>query len=143
MPGAIGENILDGQMIRGMPRSRDAVPLNEGVARRNEAVVDDLGPQTVGIDVGGNGLAGEQCRYDGSCEWGVRIVPGKDARLGRTGIPVAVVSADVNSGRIDRLLKAGAFQYLTKPLDVQALLTLLDDFRNQTLEAAVKNVTAA
>lgn len=42
-------------------------------------------------------------------------------------IPVVVISADATSGRVDRLLAAGARAYLTKPLDVKKLLALLDE----------------
>lgn len=46
-------------------------------------------------------------------------------------IPVVVISADATPGQIERLLTDGALAYLTKPLDVKKLLTLLD----QTLPA--------
>jgi CheY-like chemotaxis protein len=42
-------------------------------------------------------------------------------------IPVTVVSAETNRGEIERMLQAGAHSYLTKPLDVRAVLRLLDD----------------
>jgi signal transduction histidine kinase len=42
-------------------------------------------------------------------------------------IPVVIVSADATPGQIDRLLAAGARAYLTKPLDVAKLLTLVDE----------------
>jgi PAS domain S-box-containing protein len=41
-------------------------------------------------------------------------------------IPVVVLSADASQHQVDRLLAAGAKQYLTKPLDVDEVLTLLD-----------------
>jgi PAS domain S-box-containing protein len=41
-------------------------------------------------------------------------------------LPVVVVSADATAGQIQRLLAAGATQYLTKPLDVAQLLEILD-----------------
>jgi CheY-like chemotaxis protein len=43
-----------------------------------------------------------------------------------TAIPVIVISADATPGQIDRLLTDGALAYLTKPLDVKKLLSLLD-----------------
>jgi len=43
------------------------------------------------------------------------------------GIPVIVLSADATSGQIERLLAAGATAYLTKPLDVQRFLDLLEE----------------
>jgi CheY-like chemotaxis protein len=42
-------------------------------------------------------------------------------------IPVAVLSADATSSQSQRLLTAGAAAYLTKPLDVSQLLSLLDE----------------
>jgi PAS domain S-box-containing protein len=47
-------------------------------------------------------------------------------------IPVVVVSADALSSQIDVALRAGAFQYLTKPVSVAELLTVVD----QVLESA-------
>jgi CheY-like chemotaxis protein len=42
------------------------------------------------------------------------------------GIPVVMVSADATPGRVERLLAAGAREYLTKPLDVVRLLQVVD-----------------
>jgi PAS domain S-box-containing protein len=43
-----------------------------------------------------------------------------------SAIPVVIVSADASPGQVDRLRAAGAADYLTKPIDVSALLDLLD-----------------
>jgi len=43
-------------------------------------------------------------------------------------IPVVMVSADATETQIQRLLAAGARDYLTKPLDVKRFLALLDEF---------------
>jgi CheY-like chemotaxis protein len=42
-------------------------------------------------------------------------------------IPVVVVSADATATQIERLLHAGAADYLTKPFDILQFLKLLDD----------------
>jgi signal transduction histidine kinase/ActR/RegA family two-component response regulator len=42
-------------------------------------------------------------------------------------IPVVVLSADATQHQIERLLAAGAFRYLTKPIDVQDLLSIVDE----------------
>lgn len=42
-------------------------------------------------------------------------------------IPVAIISADATPGQVQRLLSAGAVAYLTKPINVRDLLSLLDD----------------
>lgn len=41
--------------------------------------------------------------------------------------PVVVISADASPGQIERLIAAGASAYVTKPIDVQELLQLLDE----------------
>jgi CheY-like chemotaxis protein len=41
-------------------------------------------------------------------------------------LPVVVVSANSEGGRHERLLKAGAFGYLDKPLDVTEFLAIID-----------------
>ncbi|MGH2721601.1 MAG: ATP-binding protein [Actinomycetota bacterium] len=44
-----------------------------------------------------------------------------------SSIPVVILSADATPGQIQRLLDAGADGYLTKPLDLRAVLALLDE----------------
>jgi len=43
------------------------------------------------------------------------------------GIPVVIMSADATRRQIEHLLAVGARAYLTKPLDVRAFLSMLDD----------------
>jgi signal transduction histidine kinase len=43
-------------------------------------------------------------------------------------IPVVIISADAMQQQLDRLLKAGARHYLTKPLNVPDLLQVVDEF---------------
>ncbi len=43
-------------------------------------------------------------------------------------IPVVILSADATPSNIDRLLKAGANNFITKPLDVVGLLGVLDEY---------------
>ena len=43
-------------------------------------------------------------------------------------IPVVIISADAMSGQINRLLKAGAKKYLTKPIDLSEFLKVIDNF---------------
>ena len=40
---------------------------------------------------------------------------------------MVILSADATAGQITRLLSQGARAYLTKPVDVGEILTLLDD----------------
>lgn len=52
-------------------------------------------------------------------------------RLGMTprcaDIPVAVLSADATQSQVKRFLNAGAVDYLTKPLELEKLLSLIDE----------------
>jgi len=45
--------------------------------------------------------------------------------------PVVVISADVTPHQAERLRAAGAWEYLTKPLDVARFLALLDQFLDE------------
>jgi signal transduction histidine kinase/ActR/RegA family two-component response regulator len=47
-------------------------------------------------------------------------------------IPVVILSADATPGQMSRLVEQGARAYLTKPLDVRQLLTLIDDTLRNT-----------
>ncbi len=44
-----------------------------------------------------------------------------------TGIPVVVLSADATPSQIERLLTAGARNYLTKPFDIDPFLAVVDE----------------
>jgi len=46
-------------------------------------------------------------------------------------IPVVVLSADATPSQIERLLTAGAKNYLTKPFDIDSFLAVVDDFLEQ------------
>jgi PAS domain S-box-containing protein len=68
-------------------------------------------------------------------------VPGKEVlRLLRENpktkdIPVTIISADATPGQIERMLAAGAQDYISKPLDVSEILTHLDQvLRNGELD---------
>jgi CheY-like chemotaxis protein len=43
-------------------------------------------------------------------------------------IPIVVLSADATPGQVRRFRDAGANEYLTKPLDLKLLLTLIDNY---------------
>lgn len=45
------------------------------------------------------------------------------------GIPVIIISADATPGEVERLLAAGASAYLTKPIDTEELLKIIDATR--------------
>jgi len=49
-------------------------------------------------------------------------------------IPVVVLSADANPRQVDKLMKAGARAYLTKPLNVKQLLKVLEEIPMQNLD---------
>lgn len=46
------------------------------------------------------------------------------------GIPVVVLSADATPSQIERLLTAGARNYLTKPFDLEPFLAVVDEYLN-------------
>ncbi len=52
-------------------------------------------------------------------------------------IPVVVLSADATPSQIERLLAAGARNYLTKPFDIDPFLALVDEFAMETPSIAV------
>jgi DNA-binding response OmpR family regulator len=52
-------------------------------------------------------------------------------------IPVIVISADATPSQIERLLSAGARNYLTKPFSIDMLLAVVDE---ALAENAVENV---
>lgn len=43
-------------------------------------------------------------------------------------IPIVVLSADATPGQVQRFREAGANDYLTKPLDLKLLLSLIDNY---------------
>ena len=43
-------------------------------------------------------------------------------------IPVVILSADATPSQIERLLAAGARNYLTKPFDIESFLAVIDEF---------------
>jgi CheY-like chemotaxis protein len=43
------------------------------------------------------------------------------------GTPVVILSADATTGRIERLLQSGADAYLSKPIDVQQFLGVINE----------------
>jgi CheY-like chemotaxis protein len=47
-------------------------------------------------------------------------------------IPVVVVSADALQSQVDEALQLGAARYLTKPVNVSDLLSILDDILTET-----------
>jgi CheY-like chemotaxis protein len=46
-------------------------------------------------------------------------------------IPVVVISADATPGQIQRLKAAGARDYLTKPIEVQRFVEVVDEYLNR------------
>jgi signal transduction histidine kinase/ActR/RegA family two-component response regulator len=49
-------------------------------------------------------------------------------------IPVVILSADATPPQIERLLAAGAREYLTKPLDLQKFLAVVDELLSKRVE---------
>ncbi|MGH9894573.1 MAG: response regulator, partial [bacterium] len=57
---------------------------------------------------------------------GREILDALKADAATRDIPVVVISADATKGQVSKLMAAGAQTYLTKPLDVQQFLEVLD-----------------
>jgi PAS domain S-box-containing protein len=57
---------------------------------------------------------------------GLELLRHLKADPGTADIPVVVVSADALAAQIDAAMKAGAYQYLTKPVSVSQLLSVVD-----------------
>ena len=57
---------------------------------------------------------------------GLELLRYLKADAGTADIPVVVVSADALAAQIDTAMKAGAYQYLTKPVSVSELLAVVD-----------------
>jgi CheY-like chemotaxis protein len=53
-------------------------------------------------------------------------------------IPVVILSADATPGQIQRLLHAGASEYLTKPLDVRQLREVLGRLTSSPADTTLK-----
>ena len=62
---------------------------------------------------------------------GMEVLRRLQADAATAGIPVVVVSADALSQQIDDAFAAGCTHYLTKPVNVSELLTVLDDLLEQ------------
>jgi CheY-like chemotaxis protein len=58
---------------------------------------------------------------------GAEVLRRLRAQPGTQSIPVVVISADATPSQIERLLAAGARNYLTKPFSMEMLLAVLDD----------------
>jgi DNA-binding response OmpR family regulator len=50
-------------------------------------------------------------------------------------VPVVVLSADATPSQIERLLTAGARNYLTKPFDIDPFLAVVDEMVNESAPA--------
>jgi len=57
---------------------------------------------------------------------GVDVLAELQGDPGTRGIPVVVVTADATAGLVERLKASGARDHMTKPLDVEAFLALID-----------------
>lgn len=53
------------------------------------------------------------------------------------GIPVIVVSADISPSQIERMLAAGARNYLTKPFDIRLFLIMVERILETTPTGSV------
>ena len=63
---------------------------------------------------------------------GLEVIKLLQAEEKTMAIPVVIVSADAMAHQIEKLMKAGAKDYLTKPLDIMAFLLVVDDWVGST-----------
>ena len=66
---------------------------------------------------------------------GSQVLQLLQADAATSGIPVVVLSADATPSQIERLLTAGARNYLTKPFDLEPFLAVIDEFTGATAAA--------
>ena len=59
---------------------------------------------------------------------GAEVLRSLQERPETAQIPVVILSADATPSQIERLLTAGARNYLTKPFDLDRFLTVIDEF---------------
>ena len=59
---------------------------------------------------------------------GAEVLRNLQERPETAQIPVVILSADATPSQIERLLTAGARNYLTKPFDLDRFLTVIDEF---------------
>ncbi len=64
------------------------------------------------------------------------VLPRLRANPATAHIPIVVISADATSTRVHGMMRAGAADYLTKPLDVSRLLAILDETLGDVSKAA-------
>lgn len=57
---------------------------------------------------------------------GVQVLEKLKRDSATSAIPVVVISADATHGQVGRLRRAGAYEYLTKPLDIHEFLMVLE-----------------
>jgi CheY-like chemotaxis protein len=58
---------------------------------------------------------------------GSKVLEGLQAQPGTAQTPVIVISADATPSQIERMLTAGARNYLTKPFEIRRFLCMFDE----------------
>jgi signal transduction histidine kinase/CheY-like chemotaxis protein len=112
----VEDNTSNLRLIEHVLQRRPGVSLLSAMqGRQGLEFAQDLGPDLILLDLDLPDIDGEE-------------VLGKLRSDARTrDIPVVVVTADATQRRKTRLLASGARDFLTKPLDVPALLAVIDD----------------
>ena len=97
-------------------------------------------PATTGLKGAGarstapTGFGSARCSFAGPS--GREVLEQLRADWRTNEVPVIVISADATAARRERLLAAGAHDYLTKPLDIRSFLEIVDDVLRKTGSAA-------
>ncbi|HWJ98359.1 MAG TPA: ATP-binding protein, partial [Acidimicrobiales bacterium] len=113
---SIEDNLLNVRLVTRIVEQRPGVELLTAMqGRLGFEIAREHQPKLVLLDLHLSDMGGEEV---------LRMLRA-DPRTAH--IPVTVVSADATPGQIRRLLAEGATSYMTKPLDVRAMLDLLDE----------------
>jgi len=111
----IEDNDTNAELMRGMLANRPQIELTVAANGRDGlAAARARPPHLILLDIGLPDIDGLQV---------LRLVR-DDPRLAR--VPVIVVSADTSEQRVDAALAGGASEFLSKPLDLRALLHAVD-----------------
>jgi CheY-like chemotaxis protein len=111
----VEDNLVNLKLIEAMLRRRPAVSVIPAVQGRLAIeLAHQHKPDVIVLDLHLPDLSGQE------------VLQRLQANPATRHIPVVIASADATPGRIRRLRDQGAFDYLTKPLELQPFLDVID-----------------
>lgn len=121
----IEDNVSNLRLVEGILRHRSGVQLVSAMTGEEGLdVANREKPDLILLDLNLPDIHGEE------------VLRRLQAMPGMARTPIVVVSADANPGQIENLKANGAHSYMTKPVDVQKLLALLDEMLAPATETA-------